>query len=103
MEWRSAYCETRRYSSEDSSENESDSSDDIDSSNINQTNPKSRKENNAAHTTKSLTKSLSTLAITPNANQLSLPLSSLSLTVKPNPLDLPHDRKYRQEIYKKLN
>ncbi|CAF4338009.1 unnamed protein product [Rotaria magnacalcarata] len=54
-------------------------------------------------TTKSLTKSLSTLAITPNANQLSLPLSSLSLTVKPNPLDLPHDRKYRQEIYKKLN
>ena len=32
-----------------------------------------------------------------------MPLSSLTLTTKTNPLDLPHDRKRRQEIFKKLD
>ncbi|CAF2057725.1 unnamed protein product, partial [Rotaria magnacalcarata] len=54
-------------------------------------------------TTKSVTRSLSTLSITANENLLNLPLSSLALTIKPNPLELPHDRKHRQETYSKLN
>ncbi|CAM4799906.1 unnamed protein product [Rotaria magnacalcarata] len=54
-------------------------------------------------TTKSLTRSLSTLSIAGNTNVLNLPLSSLALTIKPNLLELPHDRKHRQETYNKLN
>ncbi|CAM4846649.1 unnamed protein product [Rotaria magnacalcarata] len=93
-------------SSEDFSDDESDGSDNIDSRNINQTNPKSRTNDKSADledTPKSLSRSFSTLPITTNANSLNLPLSSLKLTIKPNPLDLPHDQKQRQEIDYKLN
>ncbi|CAM4850033.1 unnamed protein product [Rotaria magnacalcarata] len=100
-----AECRTTT-SSEDFSDDESDGSDNIDSRNINQTNPKSRTNDKSADledTPKSLSRSFSTLPITTNANSLNLPLSSLKLTIKPNPLDLPHDQKQRQEIDYKLN
>ncbi|CAM4955747.1 unnamed protein product [Rotaria socialis] len=66
-------------------------------------NPSAVKKDEATNTTKSLTRLLSSLAITANANLLNLPLSELALTIKPNPLELPHDRKHRQETYNKLN
>ncbi|CAF5166567.1 unnamed protein product [Rotaria magnacalcarata] len=90
-------------SSEDSIADESDSSENTDSSNINQATPQRRKKDETTDTTKSLTRSLSTLAIATNANLLNLPLSSLTLAIKPNSLELPHDRKHRQKTYNMLN
>ncbi|CAF4676172.1 unnamed protein product, partial [Rotaria sp. Silwood2] len=50
--------------------------------------------------TKSLIRSISTLAITTNVDS---PLLSPALNIKTNPLDLPHDRKCRQESLNQLN
>ncbi|CAF3181395.1 unnamed protein product [Rotaria socialis] len=99
-----AECRTTT-SSEDFSDDESDGSDNIDSRNINQTNPRAVQMTNlqSMYTPKTLSRSFSTLAITTNANSLNLPLSLLELTIKPNPLDLSHNQKQRQEIDYQLN
>ncbi|CAF1397888.1 unnamed protein product [Rotaria magnacalcarata] len=84
-------------SSEDFGTDESDSSDNIDSTNINQEKSKNHKKNSTIKT-KSLIRSMSTLAVNVDS-----PLLSPALNIKINSLDLPHDRRCRQESLNQLN
>ncbi|CAF2193013.1 unnamed protein product [Rotaria magnacalcarata] len=83
-------------SSEDFGTDESDSSDNIDSTNINQEKSKNHKKNSTIKT-KSLIRSMSTLAVNVDS-----PLLSPALNIKINSLDLPHDRRCRQESLNQL-